>query len=197
MKGGRRLGAGRPGLHATTAGQHQLDVRRLHQDGYLRTHHRITWGWEGGATISLATSPEAITLIYRYQDSKGEWRNVDQRVNIVHTYCHYGGRRQWFECPYCQRRAAIIYLWNVPVCRKCAELVYSSQSEDVTGRSWIRSRKIEQKFTGGKGGPKFGKPKGMHLETYDRLMQTYRREEEFRDAVLVALFCRQYPHLLG
>lgn len=193
MKGGSRYGAGRPGSHAATEDTLQLDVRQLHRDGYLMTPRLLTWQWGCGATIQLATSPDAVTFTYRYREWGGEWRDVVQRVSITRTPCHYGGSRPWFQCPCCLQRVAILYLWNVPACRKCLKLVYSTQSQDVLARSWVRTRKIESKLAGRTEKWNYYRPKGMRWATYLRLLEAYGSEKLLRDEALVLNFKAHFP----
>jgi hypothetical protein len=186
-----RCGAGRPGWHAKTAGKLTVDVRKLQRDGHLSAQYRMTWQWSNGATIGLETSPDDVTLTYRYKDPQGEWRDVNQRVIITRTPCHYGGSRPWFACPRCRERVAILYLWNVPRCRKCAKLVYPSQAEDAIARSWRRSRKIAKRL--GQAADVWmapRRPKGMRLATFERLREQWWAEEKLRDDMLAAFVGR-------
>jgi hypothetical protein len=192
-----RYGAGRPGWHAKTAGKLSLDVRRLQRDGHLSAGQRMNWRWSSGATIDMATEHHAIRLTYRYKNRQGEWCAVDQPIGIERTPCHYGGNRPWFTCPRCDRRAAILYLWNVPLCRTCARLVYPSQTEDAVARSWRRARKIAKQL-----GPTDvdawtlpRRPKGMREATYARLWAAWLREDQLRDDMLT-VFMAKFPGLL-
>lgn len=190
-RGGWRCGAGRSAWHAKTAGKLQVDVRKLHRDGHLSGHYGMTWTWASGASIGMDTSPDAVTLRYRYQKD-GAWREVNQRITVTRTPCHYGGTRPWFTCPRCGRRMAILYLWHVPVCRSCARLVYPSQSDDATARSWSRTRRILRRLGQADEGihtvPR--RPKGMRRATFERLWEAWIREEELRDAMLAAFVAR-------
>lgn len=190
-RGGMRFGAGRPGWHAKTAGKLQVDVRNLYRDGHLSARYVLTWQWSRGATIKLETSPDTVTLAYRYKDRHGEWREVNQRVVITKTPCHYGGSRPWFACPRCHERVAILYLWNVPLCRACTKLVYPSQSEDAIARSWRRSRKIAKRLgqeADAWTAPR--RPKGMRLATFEKLAAAWWAEELLRDDMLAAFVGR-------
>lgn len=189
-RGGYRCGAGRPGWHAKTAGKLAVDVRRLHRDGHLSGCCRMTWHWSNGAAIDVETTPEMVTLTYRYKDGGGEWRDVRQPVTVTRTPCHYGGSRPWFVCPRCHGRVAILYLWNVPACRKCARLVYPSQADDAMGRSWRRTRKLEKLLSDGSGEWNYRRPKGMRRATFERLREAYWREEQLRDELLAPFLAR-------
>ena len=81
---------------------------------YLRLHYTQTSGWTGEKT------------------------NVDYRVSIVTTPCHFGRHRYWFICPltangrYCGRRVGKLYLApgsRYFACRHCQNLTYRSSQE--------------------------------------------------------------------
>ncbi len=196
MKGGARYGAGRPGWHATTAGKHRVDVRQLHRGGHLSGDYRLTWQWSDGANIQLDTSPDVVTLTYRYRSRGNDWCDVNQRVLVTRTACHYGKSRPWFICPRCHGRVAILYLWNIPLCRTCARLVYPSQSDDALARSWRRTRKIERRLAGGAEEWNYRRPKGMRMATYEKLLAAYWEEEKYRDNAFVEFALRRFPGLL-
>src|SRR5690606_31741958 len=113
------------------------------------------------------------------------WHNVDERICLTYTTCHFGGKRPWFLCPKCQRRVGIMYLWYIPQCRTCAHLVYASQSEDPVNRSWRRTTKLEGRLAGSERKWALCRPKGMHLVTYQRLRNAYILEQINRDEALI------------
>jgi hypothetical protein len=62
-------------------------------------------------------------------------KNVEQKIKLTKTPCHYGGFRWWFECPvvkdgvYCGNRSSKLYLPPRQVyfgCRGCYDLTYES-----------------------------------------------------------------------
>lgn len=88
-----------------------------------------------------------------------------QHVQVQSTPCHFGGERQWFACPSCQKRVGILYLRRPGfACRECSRISYQSQSADVFARVWLRESKIERRL-----GPNLSRPKGMHIRTHERL----------------------------
>lgn len=189
MKGGWRYGAGRPGWRPKTGYAARLDVRRLARDGYLAPGLGITWRWTNGQTAACTAETDGLRLSYRYEFTDGA-RDIEVRVNLIRTPCHLGGSRVWFGCPRCGRRVAILYLWGWPRCRTCSRMSYPSQSEDAIARSWRRTRKLEERLSGGAGEWKYRRPKGMRLATYERLMAAYWHEEEVRDMALLAYMDR-------
>jgi hypothetical protein len=129
-----------------------------------------------------------VTFDYKYKHNDGVWHDVNQDVIVRWQRCTYGGWRPWFACPHCGWRKAILYLWHVPVCRKCAQLRYRSQSEGETCRSWRRTRKIEAKLSGVAGEWNLIKPKGMHWKTFRRLVSEQKWEKVQRDRFLVEAY---------
>ena len=56
-------------------------------------------------------------------------QRVQQAVRLTYTIGPRGGKRPWFVCPTCQRRAGVLYYVHpLPFrCRICCELAYPSQ----------------------------------------------------------------------
>mgnify|MGYP000471735892 CR=1 FL=1 len=95
-------------------------------------------------------------------------------VRISATPCHYGGHRYWFTCPAqgCGRRVAKLYSGRIFACRHCYQLAYPSQREASFERSRRRADKIRERL-GWADDPDLMegiKPKGMHWQTYHRLV---------------------------
>lgn len=98
-----------------------------------------------------------------------------ERIVTTWTNTNFGGRRQWFLCPSCDRRCAIIYrrgdgpLW---CCRVCGGGRYLSEHESPKARKLRKALKVRKKL-GQRGGglltPFPMKPKGMHPVKYGRL----------------------------
>src|SRR5262249_39726998 len=84
----------------------------------------------------------------RIADLRLTWPNNEcQRlsVTILLTYPNFGGFRQWFECPGCQRRVGKLYSPDPASdfrCRRCHKLVYRSQYEWL----WRHGRYDVKKF---------------------------------------------------
>jgi hypothetical protein len=195
MKGGYRKFAGRPGWHSKTTSTLRIDIHQLYRKGFLSSTYKLTWGWKNGSTVVLVTSPQSIALHYRYRYLGGNWNDVEQRVAITRTTCHFGKDRPWFLCPNCHKRVAMLYIETVPLCRKCAGLVYHSQSDDAIGRSWRRTRKIERKLAAGAETWNYFRPKGMRQATYERLLAARAAEKQWRDREFVAIALREFPDL--
>jgi hypothetical protein len=189
-RGGSRWGAGRPGWHVKAEHCRSIDVRRWQREGILQPGRFGAWAWtdaETGkqvASISYGIEPGAVVLDY----SMGG-RLMHQRLSILATPCHFGGHRQWFGCPHCVRRVAVLFF----LCRRCSRVVYASQSDDALGRMWRMQAKIERRL-----GEHWQRPKSMHRTTYDRLMAKIMDCEDERYAAPVLAFGRLFPgHTIG
>ena len=84
-------------------------------------------------SIHVRTGQDAVILSCCTRNSRGgEGKNTEQRVPVIWTACHFGGRRPWFICAAhvnskcCGRRVAVPYLAG-DACRKWGDLAYESQ----------------------------------------------------------------------
>jgi hypothetical protein len=76
-----------------------IDVRCWHREGRLRPGQYFSCSWtcggEPSGNINVRTEANAVVLMYRsrtYGDA--DWKPVEQRVPIIWTACHFGGRRE-------------------------------------------------------------------------------------------------------
>ncbi len=172
--GGR--GSGRQATYCgknVTEGSTPLDIRKLARSGVLIPGRSFGWTWivndrEVGA-ITIRASEQAVQLCYQKR-STGEV--IDQCVHLQSTLCRFGGERQWFTCPSCGKRVAVLY-WpgKYFACRSCCGLGYASQKEGAGDRASTKADKIRKRLGWPIGilNPVAGKPKGMHWKTFDRL----------------------------
>ena len=113
-------------------------------------------------------------------------------VHLVTTPCHMGGKRHWFLCPArgCGKRAAVLYGGGIFACRKCYQLAYPSQRESTEDRATRRADRIRDRLGWPGGileGAGWGKPKGMHWRTYERLSD---KHDTFTNTVNLAFIAR-------
>ena len=169
---------------ATTEASKRIDIRWLKKKGFLNpgTNGTLSWNRGGEPTgwIRFSTFDNRIDLKYRIQFyGNEEWQDVSESVWFDKTACNYGGQRTWFICPHCGKRAAVLYgEQRLFLCRKCSNLVYSSQHESALDRLSRKAKKIEQRLADGDTGEICGKPKGMHWRTYHRLRQADNRLQD-------------------
>jgi len=94
-------------------------------------------------------------------------------VVVDHTPCNFGGRRPWWRCPECGRRAAILYLGSLGFrCRRCNRLKYRVLNEDAWHRSLRRVRKVRRRLglpIDLLDGSSLTRPRYMHHATFDDL----------------------------
>jgi hypothetical protein len=200
-KSGKRWGAGRPGWHVKSGDCRSIDVRHWHRAGVMSPGSAGEWVWrdaDGRQVANVAFSVTADAVALRSVGGRnsaapiGSASTLDvpatgsassQEVPILRTPCTFGGYRLWFGCPHCNRRAAVLFQRPATgfACRHCAQVAYSSQSEDVMARSWRQQGKVERQLGVGK-----TRPAGMHRATHDRLLAKVARCEGQRLAALVA-----------
>lgn len=187
--GGMRWGAGRPAYKGKAEACQRLDVRDLARRGMLDPGLSGDWVWSNSHTgertgsISYSMEEDAAVLSYSVNG-----KSERQRVPILRTGCNYGGTRPWFACAHCSARVAVIYFRRGGFyCRKCAQVAYSSQSEDELSRTWRTQRRAEAKLSKGS-----SKPNGRHAKTRDRLLEVIARCEQRRNAALAVIVARHF-----
>jgi len=172
-------GSGRRGGKSKVSELLRLDVRHWQRGGTLRPGFAGNWQWsrrgEVHASIQYRVEENAVRLIYKVRGQGEEWQDMDYRVVLERTPCHYGGSRVWFRCPSCNRRVAVIYGGKVFACRHCHRLAYDCQHETPDDRV---SRQIDKlrdrlKWEPGLLNGKQWKPKWMRWRTYHRLETEY------------------------
>jgi hypothetical protein len=120
----------------------------LRKNGFLQGFRsgRVVWKNRMGeetASMDVAVSTlhgdSYMRLWYTMTDrNTGQETDLDYRVQLVTTPCHFGGVRWWFICPlspngvYCGRRVGVLY--RAPRadyygCRHCYDLSYESRNE--------------------------------------------------------------------
>lgn len=186
MKGGWRYSAGRPGWRAKTSSCYRIDVQRWQRDGFLDGPRMFGWQWtnnwgDQSASISVRShtpSPDVVTVQYRWRPhSADEWKPAEHRVSLTRTPGTLGGWRVWFRCPGCSRRAVHLYVTGRRLaCRKCLNLAYPSQSEDVASRCHRWIYKIGKRLEN----------RRLHENTKDRLFAKLEAAETRLDAEIAA-----------
>ena len=163
---------------STTESQRRIDIRWLKKQEYLQPgiSGSLTWSrgdkQTGSINFRMETNYMILNYCYRYQG--GDWENVEQTVSFNQTLCNYGGHRNWFLCPRCLKRIAVLYgARKYFLCRHCYGLTYSSRQENKTDRLMRRARKIRERMGGSANliDSFPDKPKYMHWKTYWRLRE--------------------------
>lgn len=130
----------RAGTRLTVEDCLSLPLSLLREHGLLSAQaaaQRFTWQDGEGAEVA------SVDVLVRRDDNgeshvrlrygvevNGTEHHVDQRVAITHTLLSSGGRRLWYTCPACGRRAGVLHLppgETFFACRSCHDLSYRSR----------------------------------------------------------------------
>ena len=128
-----------------------LDIFWLNRKGYLCGFRRGNIQWtnalgelKSSIGIEVSASREdfgadCVRLMYTVTNSgAGEKKDLDYKIRLDCTRCHFGGFRFWFVCPLwvngrpCDRRVGKLYLPPNGIyfgCRHCYNLTYRSCKE--------------------------------------------------------------------
>jgi len=177
----------------TTEEVRRLDIRYLHKHGLLEPNRAglLSWtqGGESIGNISYTTLNDQIVLRFRWRRHGDDWEPVKQTIWFDETPCNYGGSRKWFSCPDCDQRAAVLYLVDkLFLCRKCYQLPYTSQGEDYLERLARKAGKISDRLGMDEEDGVLTKPKGMHWQTFDRLIQAENATQERMNNAFLAKY---------
>ena len=91
-----------------------------------------------GFTVSTIEGEEYIRFQYTQTDRHtNDKTDLDYKVRLTWTPCHFGGRRWWFICPLvvngqaCNKRVGVLYFSSGKYfgCRHCNNLTYESCKE--------------------------------------------------------------------
>ena len=108
-----------------------LDVDKLARQGLVGpdTSGTLTWPAPGGGYFVKAgvhVGPDCNGGEYRYLTVVWERDEGDDVIRLVSTQAHYG-RRWWFQCGSCDRRAALMFqVKGGFACWRCAGLTFRS-----------------------------------------------------------------------
>ena len=152
---------GRWGGKDTTEGYRTITTKFLKQYNYLIDHRHnfgsINWSRNGekagSVSFEVSTIPgdEYIRFEYTSTDRvSGEKKDYGYKVNLASINCNYGGKRWFFNCPYCRKRVGVLYVGGSEfACRHCYNLTYASRNESRRGdieifRKLFKAESIEE-----------------------------------------------------
>jgi len=130
-------------------GMLRLDVRALARAGGLVPGAGITVAWNSGASVTAhlpIDDPSCLMLVYEVCDRSGAHQSITESIPLLSTPGTFGGTRDWFGCPGCRRRCAVLYaLGGCFRCRECHRLAYASSRRHAVStlsdaREYIRSQ---------------------------------------------------------
>ena len=97
----------------TTESQLYVDIRSMKKHGQLKEGSAggLVWNCNGQQTgcIGYYIESDRLVLTYKIDYGSGESQNIKDEIFFAWTSCNYGGKRQWFVCPKCNKRVAILY----------------------------------------------------------------------------------------
>ena len=147
--------------HSLTSSYVALPVAAFRSLTLPEQFHPATLSRGGRVVAALRISQDGLRIAYTCTIA-GVSSDVLGYVAFDWTYPQYGGRRLWFQCPYCGRRRGVLYLGRRVACRECMELVYPCQMEGRLGRGWTLYHRWQARIGD-------GKPRGMHWKTFQLL----------------------------
>jgi hypothetical protein len=125
----------------------------IHGTTYKNT--TISWG-ENGSRGSVGTDVSILDEKYvrfhytQTDNTTGEKKDFNYKVQLIETPCHFGGTRFWFLCSlyksgkYCGRRVGVLYKdGDYFGCRYCYDLTYSSRNVTKNYRYYPLFKVIE------------------------------------------------------
>ncbi len=177
----------------------RLNVSDFTKKGCFKdnTQGYVTWSVNDVTQNKLAFfyHQDALHLTYTVKSSSAltEPRNVEQKIYVSRTPCHYGGLRTWFVCGCCKKRAAKLFLVHTHFyCRRCQKLPYKSQQMSKVDRLYARKHELGAKtFSFYEHGEGWGKPKGQHWTTFEKNKAKYDKAKQAIDRRLM-LFLMKY-----
>jgi len=153
----------------------------------------LTVHFEGDEDADRATH---LRLAYTVDPIRGDSFEEEHPIPVEYTEPNFGGVRPWFRCPgvvegeTCRRRVRKLYLPNGGrywLCRECYDLGYRSSrtSGNALKQAELRYRRAFAKADAKNRRPHPNgepwlpdRPKGMHYDTFDELMQEVRAAGE-------------------
>jgi hypothetical protein len=176
---------------STTGDLRRFAVHEIAAYGLKLRGAGFSWHWsrDGEVRASIGASvqggEDGATLILNYTLNGSP---VTQRIRLAPSPCRFGGVRWLAICPNTGRRVAHLYIGGSGAfSRHAYGLTFDSQRECPLDRSLRRRGKALAKLK--TDDPMLlPRPKGMHAETYERLLKEVWREERFFDVAILARF---------
>lgn len=161
----------------------RIDIRYMKKRGLLKPGYGGSLSWscngEPDGDIRYQCFEQWLQLSFRSRFNGEEWESIKQTIWFDRTPCNYGGERLWFLCPRCDRRVGVLSgHGTLFLCRHCYQLSYRSQQEGRIERLISQKHKLGKRlFEHYEHGEGWGKKKGMHWNTYQRLYARYQALE--------------------
>ena len=179
----------------TTDDALRLGVNYLNKAGALKPgcDSAVSWRYNGDQIGHLYTHADNhhVELHYPTRTSEGQRHDQRERVPLSWEACRFGGRRPYFDCPKCGRRALHLYGVAQYLCRTCHGLSYPSQRERKIDRAQRKADRIRLRLGGKRGWTRIPvRPKGMHKQTYERLTHQIQNADRLTSRAAVSILER-------
>ncbi len=101
-----------------------INVFKLKQRGLFKDRWEAELGFKSnGISLRLVKDPIRYDWYINIENYGPTCRN--SVINLIQTKCHFGGTREWLECPKCRKKVGILYKEKDDFeCRKCLGLTY-------------------------------------------------------------------------
>lgn len=179
-----------------------LSICSLKRLGYLDGYRcgTVSWtrGWSGdkcsiGIYGFVYGDDPYLRLRYSTTGFDGVKNELDYRVDVVSTPCHFGGKRYWLVCPLsmdgvlCRRRVGVIYgAGKYYGCRRCYDLAYKSQQETRSGIWGVLGRGLFNDLDEKEAALRVKYWHGRPTKRYARLLRKMDRAPDPRDVLNAA-----------
>lgn len=181
------FGSGRYGGRPTADMSKRIDLAWMIRTGRATPGQWISgslsWncGGEHAGSVSYTANMEELFDSYLrlnfWRGAGDDREHVEQKIRLVFTEPHYGGRRWWMACPYRHIRAAKLYMPNGGdrfASRKAWRLAYQSQRVAHRDRSFEKLFRLQRKLGCEQGYDSYiRRPKGMWNRTFERHLQRF------------------------
>jgi hypothetical protein len=132
----------------------------------------LTRGGSPIGAVQIGVTAQGLALTFTPPGGE-PWQ---QTILITRVPVTFGGERPWLVCPHCWQHTATLYLGRYRyACRTCNGLNYQSTRETHGDRAVRKADKLRRRL-GWVPGVAFGhgpKPKGMHWQTFGRLVREH------------------------
>src|SRR5687768_13892202 len=145
----------------------------------------LNWscGGEHAGSVSYTANMEETFDSYLrlnfWRGSGNSREHVEQKIRLVFTEPHYGGRRWWMVCPYKGVRVAKLYLPNGGdrfASRLAWRLAYNSQRVAHRDRAFEKLFRLQRKLGCEQGWDSWiRRPKGMWNRTFERHLERFEK----------------------
>ena len=101
-----------------------INVFKLKQMGVFKDRWEAQLGFRSGGVHLRLVKDSLCHDWYINIEKYGPTCN-NSAINLIQTKCHFGGVREWLECPKCRKKVGILYKEKDDFeCRKCLGLIY-------------------------------------------------------------------------